>query len=365
MLKEKLTEKDYINIFTMNDGTPVTCENWRERRLEMIRLLETYSYGKTPEAPEALRCKRVATKENEYAGKVIEESIQIGFRTKKGFFSFPVTAYIPKNVKRPPVLLHLAFRPVPDRYIPVEEITDSGYALIVLCYQNVVNDRLHGDYSDGIARYFGTTENREPDEWGKIGMWAYAASRVLDYLIAERADLDCEHVSVIGHSRLGKTALWCAAQDERFFAAISNDSGYGGAAAAKNGHGERVLDFIRGGSWDWYCENFKQFTDEKENEKPYDQNFLLALIAPRYLVVGSARNDIGADPDSEFLTSLSASCAWELLGKKGLVTPDKMPEVGDCLHEGCIGYHLRSGEHFLSREDWNYYIKFLDSKIRG
>ena len=65
-------------------------------------------------------------------------------------------------------------------------------------------------------------------------MWAYGASRVLDYLYT-RDDVDASRTSVIGHSRLGKTALWTAAQDERFICAISNDSGYGGAASSKHG----------------------------------------------------------------------------------------------------------------------------------
>ena len=364
MLKQLLKEKNYPDIMKMNDGSAVTRNNWSARRAEMLELLKTYSYGKTPPPPDMLRCERVAVRENAYAGKVIEETVRIGFRTPRGFTSFPITLYIPKAVTTPPVLIHLAFKPAPDIYIPVEEITDSGYALAVICYQNIVNDRHNGDFSDGFAKYFGTSSEREADEWGKIGMWAYAASRVLDYLLSERPDLDGKHAAVIGHSRLGKTALWCAAQDERFFAAISNNSGYGGAASAKHGHGERVLDFIRAGSWDWFCENFKQFTDERENEKPYDQNFLLALIAPRYLLVGSARADKGADPESEFLTALDASRAWELLGSKGLITPDRMPKPGDIFHDGCIGYHMRSGEHFLSREDWNYYIKFLNSKIK-
>ena len=77
---------------------------------------------------------------------------------------------------------------------------------------------------------------------------------------------------------LAKTALWCAAQDERFAAAISNNSGYGGAASSKHGEGERVADFIRVGSWDWFCENFKEFTGELEDKKPYDQSFLLGHV---------------------------------------------------------------------------------------
>ena len=198
---------------------------------------------------------------------------------------------------------------------------------------------------------------------GKIGMWAYGASRVLDYVLTHD-DLDSVHTAVIGHSRLGKTALWAAAQDERFWCGISNNSGYGGAASSKHGTGERVTDFIRVGSWDWYCENFKEYTGEKEDCKPYDQAYLLAAIAPRLLCVGSAEEDRGADPKSEFLTSLHASCAWEMLGKKGLVSPDRLPTPGDHLTEGSVGYHLRSFGHCLSRNDWNAYIKFLSEKLK-
>ena len=103
---------------------------------------------------------------------------------------------------------------------------------------------------------------------------------------------------------------------------------------------------------------------DSEDEKPYDQSFLLALIAPRLLLVGSAELDRGADPKSEFLTACHASEAWELLGEKGLVTSDEMPSPGAFLGDGNILYHYRAGKHFLSRDDWAAYIKFLDSKFK-
>ena len=363
MLKTYLQEKDLLPILTMDDGSGVTAACWQERREEMLNALEKYSYGHTPDAPKLTTGLVQQTDEYAYAGKILQQEILIGFRTSKGIFRFPLTLHIPRNTPKPPVILHLAnLEPLPNKYVPVEEITDAGYALAVIYYQNVVNDRLHGDYSDGMAAYFGTGQDRAPEEWGKIGMWAYSASRALDYLLT-REDLDAVHTAVIGHSRLGKTALWAGAQDTRFWCTISNNSGYGGAASAKHGEGERVRDFLRGGSWDWYCENFKQFLDEKENEKPYDQSWLLAAIAPRYLCVGSAAEDDGADPKSEFLTTLWASQAWELLGHKGLVTPDRIPQPGDRLQEGCISYHLRAGRHFLSREDWNTYIRFMNEKL--
>ena len=322
----------------------------------MQEALELYSYGGTLPAPDHIWGEVLADDPVAYAGKVREQALCISFETEQGIFSFPAWLCVPTAVEKPPVFLHIAFRrDLPDRYMPVEEIIDAGYAVAVVCYKDLVNDNLSGDCSDGLAAYFRTTADRTPDEWGKIGMWAYGASRFMDYLVT-RSDLDTAHIAVIGHSRLGKTALWTAAQDERFWCAISNDSGYGGAATSKYGEEERVKDFIRVGSWDWYCENFKQFTGKKEDEKPYDQLWLLALITPRYLCVGSAAEDHGADPKSEFLTSLWASQAWELLGEHGLVTPDRLPKAGDSLHDGNIGYHLRAGKHYLSRADWLQYI---------
>ena len=362
MLKEILKERDLLPVVKMNDGRDVTPELWSERRQEMLQLLQEYSYGYTPECCGEGRGEVIFEDKIAYAGKVTEQHINLTFNTPNGDFTVYTELYIPNGVEKPPVFLNHAFRRVPDRYIPVEEITDQGFALFVMVYREVVNDNYHGDYTDGLGKMFGVQNPRQDKtEWGKIGMWAYAGSRALDYLLT-RDDIDAKHTAVIGHSRLGKTALWTAAQDERFWCAISNNSGYGGAATSKHGEGERVTDFFRVGSWDWYCENFKDYKDA-EDDKPYDQAHLLALIAPRLMCVGSAVEDRGADPKSEFLTSLHASSAWELLGERGLITPDKLPEPGDHLLDGNIGYHLRAGKHFISREDWNHYIKFLKAKL--
>ena len=365
MLKDILKQKDYLDILKMNDGSVVNSGNWQKRRKELISCLETYSYGKTPDIPVKVWGEVTFSDKLSYAGKVLNEKVTVYIETDNGIFSFPIEIFIPKRVENPPAFLHIAFRPVPDRYIPIEEITDRGYAVIVMLYEDVMNDAHFGDFSGGLAEYFGTDNPRSCDEWGKIGMWAYAASRVMDYLCTERRDIDTAKVAVMGHSRLGKTALWCGAQDTRFAAVISNDSGYGGAASSKHGSGERVTSFERSGSFDWFCENFRQFHGEKEDKKPYDQSFLLALIAPRLLCVGSATEDIGADPESEFLTTLHASSVWDFLGHKGLICPDRLPNANEHFTEGNISYHLREGRHFLSREDWNYYMDFLDGKWKN
>ena len=351
MLSELMKKRGYPDISAeLNEAG----DSWREVFLEK---LEKYSYGHTPPAPISTRHTVLTEDTIAYAGKVTERTVSISFTTERGEFSFPVSIYIPNRVEKPPVFLHLAFRPVPDRYIPVEEICDGGFALCVMVYTDVVNDAHYGDYSDGLGAYFGIHNPREPEQWGKIGMWAYAASRVMDE-IEKMEELDARRVAVVGHSRLGKTALWCAAQDERIAVAISNNSGYGGAASSRASTGEKIPAFLRLGSWDWFCENFKSFT-ELEDEKPYDQAHLLSLIAPRPLLVLSAEEDKGADPTAEFLTTLNASAAWERLGKPGLITPDVLPTPTARLFDGTVGYFLRRGRHFLSREDWGAMMEFL------
>ncbi|MBQ8688881.1 MAG: hypothetical protein IJ515_00775 [Clostridia bacterium] len=363
LLTDEIQKREYPSVLQTADGRPVAREEWAEHRQEMTELLERYSYGKTPRIPVRVWGESELISNDAYDGRVFRERVRLFFETERGKTSFPVEFFIPKGEEKPPVFLHIAFRPVPDKYIPVEKITAAGYALCVVVYTDMMNDDHFGDFSGGIAEHFGTDEKRGREEWGKIGMWAYGASRVLDYMIESRHDVDTARVAVIGHSRLGKTALWCAAQDERFAAAISNDSGYGGAASSRHGAGERITDFLRSGSWDWFCERFKDYTGDGEDRKPYDQSLLLALIAPRYLCVGSATLDRGADPKAEFLTTLNASRAWELLGGRGLVCPDRMPEAGERFYDGDVGYQLRGGVHFLDPADWDAYIEFLDRKF--
>ena len=380
-LQAQLDQRQLLPLLTMEDGSPVTPALWPRRRRELLDLLERNLYGRTPPPPDpsALSLRELPVPEVNWAGKLVHRAYSLEFDTPGGRFAFPFHLLLPTHVERPAVFLHISFRPdLPDRYAPVEEIIDNGFALASFCYQDVVPDSHDGDFARGLAGKFHQPGPRSMEEWGKIGMWAYGASRVMDVLqslapAGESAGplsrdrlpdslgsltVDREHVVVCGHSRLGKTALWCAAQDQRFWAAYSNDSGFGGAALAKKGAGERVEDFLRCGSWDWYCERFKSFVG-REDQLPYDQHMLLAAVAPRRLYVASAQEDRGADPRSEFLSALAAGSVWKLLGGEGLVTPDQypvpageLPENTVRLHRGEIGYHIRPGQHFFSRTDW-------------
>jgi hypothetical protein len=296
------------------------------------------------------------------AGKVIHRNYKLYFDTPKGEYSFPFALVLPKKVQAPPVIMHIAFRNFPDWYIPIEEITDQGFGIAVINYNDISEDATNSDYTLGLADHFIGNKTREKNEWGRIGVWAYGAMRLMDHLVT-RDDIDTAHIAVSGHSRLGKTALWVAAQDERFFAVHVNDSGYGGAGLHRGHIGEKVEDFVRCGSKDWFCDNFLNILNQDENERPTDQHMLCACVAPRYLYVASAKDDRCVDWLSDMLSCYATSPVYEALGKCGFIAPDTIPSPPFALHQGSIGYHVRNYEHYLSREDWNHFIAFLKNKI--
>lgn len=356
MLKELCKERGLMPVWED------TAKDWNLRRSEIIQILCDEEYGSVPDSFEKVLFEVQKEEPDFCAGKATLREVKITTVFQEKTFSFPVYASLPNTDEKHPFFIFINFRPdVPDRYLPVEELIDRGFAVISFCYHDVTVDDGAAMPKGGInpedlhELLFADTE-KAPHHSGKIALWAFAASRAMDY--AETLDcLDFNRAAVIGHSRLGKTALLAGILDERFTHVISNDSGCSGAAVTRLKKGERIAD-ITSRFPHWFCENYQNYAG-REEALPFDQHFLLAAAAPRKVYVASAAKDEWADPDSEYLSCFAASEVYEKLGLPGFISPDRLPKAGEGFQEGTIGYHLRKGSHYLSREDWNHYMDFL------
>lgn len=344
MLNKILAEKNLPNL---------------KSREEMLEILQKEIYGYLPEKPNEISFEvKENIRKNFCASKAILNEVKVTVRIGKEKFTFPFMASIPTSEGKHPFFVHINFRDqIPDLYMGVEEIIDNGFAVLSFCYKDITSD--DNDFTNGLAGVLYKNKKREGANPGKIAMWAWAAMRVMDWACTQdNLDKDC--AIVCGHSRLGKTALLTGALDDRFKFAHSNDSGCCGAAISRGKVGESVKVILERFEY-WFCDNFKKYAD-KEDEMPFDQHYLLASIAPRYVNVASAVEDVWADPDSEMLACVAASKIYEDMNLKGFICDNRLPCVGVMYHEGHIGYHLRGGSHYFSREDWLKLIKFVNKK---
>ena len=387
-----------------NDGTRVRdAAAWRARRRpELLELFAKEVYGRTPSGrPAAMHWEVTSVDRQALGGKAVRKEITIWFTAKKDGPKMHLLVYQPPGAARAhapwPAFLGLNYygnqcvnadpgitmstawmrtnapfkiennrategtRGAHASRWNVETVVARGYATATVYYGDLCEDRPEG-LASGVATLFGTgsANERQPEEWGAIGIWAWGLSRALDYLASD-PEIDGKRVAVHGHSRLGKTALWAGAQDERFAYVISNDSGCGGAKLSRRNYGESV-ERINTSFPHWFAMNFRKY-NAREDTLPIDQHELMALIAPRALHVASAEGDKWADPRGEFLSAKHAGPVFALFGKKGLGNAD-WPAVDQPLLGDGVAYHVRTGGHDITAYDWARYMDFADRVMK-
>jgi (4-O-methyl)-D-glucuronate---lignin esterase len=341
---------------TMRSGEPVKdSRTWTARRRpEILALYETEVYGRSPARPPKPNYEVASVDKQALGGMAVRKLVTLYFGDKAAP-RMNLLVYLPAAAKKPaPMFVGLSFNgihavsddpgvPLAEQWVrdpatkamvkrraaestrgaeaqrwQVRQILGAGYGLAVAYYGDIEPD-FDGGMKDSVRPLFfkpGQTAPA-PDEWAAIGAWAWSLRCAMDYLERDR-DVDAKHVAVMGHSRLGKTALWAGALDTRFSVVISNESGEGGAAISRRLFGERTRD-LNSHFPHWFDANYRKY-DEHEDQMPFDSNLLLSLIAPRGLYVASAVEDQWSDPKGEFLAAAEASKVWALFGKKGIGT---------------------------------------------
>ena len=313
------------DVLTLKNGQKVrTAKDWsNKRRPEILELYRSEVFGRSPSKTPKLNYELFSIDHTALGGKAMRKQVTVFFTDKADGPRMNILMYLPAAAtKAVPVFLGLGFtgnqgvmadpgirladewvrdpatrqmvkRPAGEQSRgaaagrwQVEKILEHGYGLVTIYYGDIEPD-FDGGRQYGIRPLFAKPGQTEPapDDWGSIGAWAWGLSRAMDYLEKDH-DVDARRVAVIGHSRLGKTALWAGAQDTRFSLVISNDSGEGGAAISRRQFGEQVRNLNTSFPY-WFCANFKKYND-REDELPVDSHMLIALIAPRPVYVASA-----------------------------------------------------------------------------
>jgi len=375
------------------DGTRVKDKRqWtRERRPELKRLIQHYMYGYTPPPPH-VRSKVERVNAGLFGGKATLKEVTLRFGPES---APPIHLMVITPNKRHgpvPAFLGIAFcgnqaivddpqvrmaegwmynapgvvnnrateatRGTQQNTWPAEMIVDRGYALATF-YNGDVDPDVN-DFSNGVHPFFMRSGQTTlgPHDWGTIAAWAWGMQRALDYLVKVK-EIDPKRIAAIGHSRNGKTALLAGAFDERFALAIPHQAGCGGTAPSRGKVGESVKA-INAGFPHWFNDTFPQFNDCPEL-LPFDQNGLVALMAPRPVLFSNAEDDTWANPAGQFDVLKAADGVFRFLGVEGLNTRE-IPPMGKLL-ESRLGYFIRSGQHSMTRIDWGAFLDFADRHL--
>jgi hypothetical protein len=357
-----------------------TPEQWRnQRRPEILGLFSNLIYGCTPQPPSPIKqeFEVTDTDKNFMDGKATRKDITITLSNDNGSVKMHFLVFVPNHATKPvPAFFKHSFDNTKGKGFnasktrkgklnngwPLGEFFDRGYGFCAVHHESLVRHN-EVEFLRGIHKLYYPPGQSFPKsyEWGVISTCAYGAMRGMDYLETDD-DIDHTKVAIMGHSKMGKTTLWTAAQDERFAIAISAQSGCAGAALWRRKSGETMDKMVTRFPY-WLCRNAWKFT-EREDDLPVDQHMLLACIAPRPVYVHSSTDDTWADSRGEYLSAYHASPVYKLLGKQGLES-EQSPEVGKAIIKSDVGYHVREGGHSIQPYDWQQFMNFADYHFKG
>ena len=377
----------------LRNGKKVTnTEEWsQERRPEILEMFKEYQYGHVPENNVKPVFDVFDSGTLAYDSTVVRKQVRIYFSENSDEHYMDALIYLPRSIQGPvPLMLMINFTanstmaqdpgvrrgtiwnreqekvpaPKESRFgsFDIQPFIDQGVGIAMVYYGDIQPD-FAGSTHHGVQGLFKEVEEetRPPGEWGTIAAWAWGLSRVMDYLETDDS-IAADRVALFGISRLGKTVLWAGAADERFAMVIASCSGEGGAALSSRIYGETIAHLTAPSRYPYqFCPNYQKRA-KNPTQFPLDAHLLLALMAPRPILLLTGDEDGWSDPKGEFLAAVAAEPVYKLFGKKGLDT-DQMPPAEKALTDHAIGYHMHDGGHGTRPSDYPVILSFIQKHL--
>ena len=391
-------DESLVGAYTLPDplvlanGKPVRdAKTWnQERRPELVRLFEENEYGRAPGKPAGMTFDVFDKGTPAFDGVATRRQVTLYFTADKTGPHMDLLLYVPAKAARPvPLLLQISFSansssvddagvkqgevwgrdkkkvPAPKTglgRLNVPRLIGQGIGVATFYYGDVDPD-FPGGVPLGVRALYLKPGQAEPaaDEWGAIAAWSWGLSRAMDYLETDKA-VDAKRVAIYGVSRLGKTVMWAGAHDTRFAMVIASCSGEGGAALSRRDYGETIAHLVAPTRYPYqFCANYANYARHVD-QLPVDAHMLVALMAPRPVLLQTGSTDNWSDPKGEFLAAVAAGPVYKLLGKQGLDTGQWPPAGTPILHD--IGYYMHEGGHGTLPGDWDIFLKFIDMHLK-
>lgn len=378
------------DLLTLENGQTVKdAKTWtKKRRPELLQAVADLQYGNTPPAPKSIEYDLFEENGNAFNGKATRKQVRIYLTENSQEHPMDLLIYLPKNAPQAtPIFFTISFtannltvddpevrigeiwnregekvladQPSRFRATNVEQFIDAGYGFATVYYGDIDPDFKEGfDY--GIRKEFLKEGETKPqmNEWGTISAWSWGLSRAMDYFEKDK-QIDEKRVALMGVSRLGKTVLWTGIRDTRFKMIIASCSGEGGAAIARRDYGENIKHMSAPSRYAYqFAPNYLEYSTHLE-DFPFDAHALVAMIAPRPILLQTGNTDYWSDPKGEFIAAQEASKVYQLFGENGPEN-NEMPPAGDTsLIHNQLGYYMHDGGHGTIPSDYPVFIQFM------
>ena len=300
-----------------------TMAQWKEKRVWMKKQLEYYITGTFPPPPDNLKAEILSEKKE---GQMIVRMIELSFgpdhRAK-----LTVELMIPPGEGPFPVFM--------------TQWNHREWALVAVRRGYIGCVYAGADRKDDTEKYSEIWAGQY--DFTRLARRAYGASRAIDYLYT-LPYVDKEKIGLSGHSRNGDLAYIAAAFDERINAVIPS-SGTGmdipWRYTAKKYDAEDLV-LLSYAQPSWFHPRLRFFVG-REHKLPVDNNFFMALIAPRGLMMSTALNETHGNPWGSEQAYFSARDVYKFLGA-----------------QDNLAIRLRNGLHGICARDMEDYMDFFD-----